>query len=184
MRVLSALLVASVLLVSGYAWAGLDANAAQSTRIASLQPGRDYTIEGNVQTLWETTFLLNDGSGQVIVDLGTRSPYAMGLRAQSSVQVSGHLDNGRFIPLVLVNARGGSTAFTGTDTYPQLDADDVKSNTERWTLTTKQIEGMSGNKGGGRGSSADISETIRGGASTSSTTVSTSPTPTSPPPER
>ena len=66
----------------------------------------------------------------------------------------------------------------------QLDADVVKSNTERWTLTTKQIEGMSGNKGGGRGSSADISETIRGGASTSSTTVSTSPTPTSPPPER
>lgn len=185
MRVLSALLVASALLVSGYASAGLDANAVQSTRIASLQPGRDYTIEGNVQTLWETTFLLNDGSAQVIVDLGTRSPYALGLRSQSRVQISGHLDNGRFIPLVLVNTRGGSTAFTGTDTYPQLDAADVKSNTERWTLTTKQIEGMSGNnKGGGRGSSADISETTGRGAATPPTTISTSPTPTSPPPER
>ena len=183
MRVLSALLVASALLVSGYASAGLDANAVQSTRIASLQPGRDYTIEGNVQTLWETTFLLNDGSGQVNVDLGTRSPYAMGLRAQSSVQVSGHLDNGRFIPLVLVNTRGGSTAFTGTDTYPQLNAADVQSNTERWTLTTKQIEGMSGNKGG-RGSSADVSETTGRGAAAPPRTISTSPTPTSPPPER
>ncbi len=180
MRVLAALFLASTLLISGSAWAGLNANASQSTRIASLQPGRDYTIEGNVQTLWETTFLLNDGSGQVIVDLGTRSPYAMGLRAQSSVQVSGHLDNGRFVPLVLVKADGGNTAFTGTDSYPQLNAADVQSNTERWTLTTKQIEGMSGNKNS-RGSSADVSETI---SRDSTSTVSTSPTPTSPPPER
>lgn len=140
MRFLSALTIAVVTLVSLPVLATPDANAPQISRIASVVPGRDFTVEGGVQTLWETTFLLKDRSGEIIVDLGQLSPYALGLRSRAYIQVSGHINNGRFVPIVLVKSDGSRIMFTGPSTYAPLDASDVRKNTNDWVLTSEQIE--------------------------------------------
>lgn len=139
MRILSALSLAVAALISLPVQAAFDPNGSQIAPIASIEPGRDYTVEGDVQTLWETTILLHDRSGEIVVDFGQHSPYGMGLRARDYVQVSGHLQNGHFAPTVLVKSDGSQILFTGSSTYAPLGQADVDRNTNNWVLTPDQI---------------------------------------------
>ena len=148
MRFLSTLALTAVvaLLVSLPAVATPNPNAPQVSKVASLQSGRDYTIEGDIQTLWDNSFLLHDQSGEIVVELGKHSTYDIGLHARGYVQVSGHLVNGHFVPLTLAKPDGTTIMFTGTTKYAPLNTRDVLHNTNRWMLTNEQMSRMSGGK--------------------------------------
>lgn len=173
MRVFSALALAAALLVSMPVLAAPNPNAPQVSKVSSLQPGRDYTIEGDIQTLWDNSFLLHDSSGEIVVELGQHSTYDIGLHARGYVQVSGHLVNSHFVPMTLAKPDGTTVMFTGTSQYAPLDTQTVLHNTNRWMLTNQQMSHMAGGKPADdapAGSSTD--------AARAATTASRTPAPT------
>ena len=113
---------------------------AHADLISQIKPdGQDYVLEGSVVTIWEDSFLLNDGSGQLIVDIRPYTTYNLGLAGQDYVQVTGHLDDQRNLkPLVLTRAGVRSPVmFSGTDTLPPLPAREVMENTRRYSKVAR-----------------------------------------------
>lgn len=169
-----ALTAALALLVSLPAVAAPNPNAPQISKVASLQPGRDYTIEGDIQTLWDNSFLLHDSSGEIVVELGQHSTYDIGLHARGYVQVSGHLVNGHFVPLTLAKPDGTTVMFTGTSQYAPIDMQSVLRNTNKWMLTNRQITNMSSgvSSGGSQNSEQSAATTPENSENTSTQTRS------------
>ncbi|WP_414527774.1 DNA-binding protein [Nodularia chucula] len=64
---------------------------AQTTRISDLQSPRAITIAGRVQSIIGNKFILNDGTGDIIVDAGPRWWQDINLSMGEQVTVTGEL---------------------------------------------------------------------------------------------
>lgn len=96
---------------------------------------RDYTLEGDIVTVWENSFLFNDGSGQVIVDIRPHTSRELDIRGRDYIQVTGHLvDTGILKPLVMQRGSSDPVLFQGVDTLPPLHLTDVMKNTIRYRV--------------------------------------------------
>lgn len=100
-------------------------------RIAK-QADRDYTLEGEVVTIWEDSFLLKDDTGQIVVDIRPRSTSALKLAGRDYVLVSGRMMGDVFRPMVLTKGDGTSTSFNAAALLPELPKAEVDGNTARY----------------------------------------------------
>ncbi len=114
----------------------LAPSLAHAERIAAMNdPERDYTLEGDVVTVWTDSFLLNDGSGQVIVDIRPYNTYDLRIAGRDYVQVTGRVnDEGVIRPLVLARANARPVMFQGTAMLEPLPLNEVMKNTVRYRL--------------------------------------------------
>ncbi|MBE9053381.1 DNA-binding protein [Nostocales cyanobacterium LEGE 11386] len=64
---------------------------AQTTRIVDLQRPRGVTITGQVESIVGNDFILNDGSGKIIVDAGPRWWHSIDLSQGERVTIVGEL---------------------------------------------------------------------------------------------
>ncbi|MCG6134564.1 MAG: DNA-binding protein [Nostoc sp. LLA-1] len=64
---------------------------AQTTRIVDLQRPQGMTITGRVESIVGNNFVLNDGSGRIIVDAGPRWWHRINLSQGEQVTVTGEL---------------------------------------------------------------------------------------------
>lgn len=111
--------------------------------IASIRdPKRDYVLEGDVVTIWEDSFLFDDGTAKVIVDIRPYTTRGLDLAGRDYLQITGHLspnNPGVLIPLVLQEGRTGNTVmFGGTAMLPPLSLTEVMRNTVRYRLPEHQ----------------------------------------------
>lgn len=114
-----------------------SAMAADSVAHMKHDPSRDYTVEGDVVTVWEDTFLLDDGTGQVIVNVAPRKNHDIGIGPRDYVQVSGHMDGSQMKPLTIVEAGRQPVLFTGTSTMEEIPLAEVMRNTARYRMPVK-----------------------------------------------
>lgn len=116
--------------------------AAKADYIASMtDPNRDYVLEGDVVTVWTDSFLFNDGSGQIIVDVRPYKIHDLGIAGRDYVQVVGRVDgNGVMRPLVLSSATHGTTMFSGDDMLEPLPFNEVMKNTIRYRLPLQRSD--------------------------------------------
>lgn len=116
---------------------------AMADSIASMSnPDRDYTIEGDVVTVWEDSFLFNDGSGQIIIDIRPYSTHGLGIAGRDYVQVTGRVDSdGVMRPLVLAKQGMEPVLFQGEVMLPPLSFNEVMKNTVRYRLPRRVIPG-------------------------------------------
>lgn len=107
--------------------------------ISAINPAdaRDYVLEGTVVTVWDDSFLLSDGSGQVVVDIRPYDSFGLGLAGQDFVQVTGRPVDGKLRPLVISRSSGETIMFGGTDMLEPLAMDEVMENTRRYRLPIK-----------------------------------------------
>ncbi len=97
----------SVLTVSEFAQAQVNQNQTQATRIADLQRPRSITISGRVRSMAGNDFVLDDGTGQIIVDAGPRKWREINLTAGEQVRVTGELSkSGKFDAFNITRANG------------------------------------------------------------------------------
>ena len=114
-----------------------SAMAADSVAHMKHDPSRDYTVEGDVVTVWEDTFLLDDGTGQVIVSVAPRKNHDIGIGPRDYVQVSGHMDGTQMKPLTIVESGREPVLFTGTSTMEEIPLAEVMRNTARHRMPVK-----------------------------------------------
>ena len=111
--------------------------ASAGDTIAGMEfPDRDYTIEGRVITIWEDSFLMDDGTGKVIVTIAPHKTYDLKLHGQDVVQVSGRMVGKNFKPLVLSRPHREPINFS-EPVYHETAAGmkEIISNTERYRFT-------------------------------------------------
>lgn len=94
-------------------------------------PNHDYTIEGEVVTIWEDSFLLDDQTGQIVVDVKPRTIQELNLAGRDYVLVSGRYDKGVFKPVALSQGPGKVTSFLKSydEMMPPLSDELVRKNT-------------------------------------------------------
>ncbi len=100
---------------------------------------RDYTFEGDIVTIWEDSFLFNDSTGQVVVDIRPHTTSELKLAGRDYVLISGHMDGAVFKPMVISKADGTSVTFNGTAALPPLSPETVTRNTERYRFTPPEM---------------------------------------------
>ena len=100
---------------------------------------RDFTIEGMVTTVWDHTFLLKDGSGEVVVDVAPHTSSELGLSGGMSVQVVGKMSGALFAPMIISSSSGVIASYTEHDNLPELSEDDVRRNTVNHRVITNQL---------------------------------------------
>ena len=64
------------------------------------------TVRGRVTQRFGNRFILNDGTGQVLVDVGGHESREGGITANQSLTVQGHYEDGTIRPLFLVGPDG------------------------------------------------------------------------------
>lgn len=113
---------------------------AQAESIASINDStRDYTLEGDVVTVWENSFLFNDGSGQIVVDIRPLTTREAGIKGRDYVQVTGHeATPGILTALVLQEANREPVLLQGTSTLPPLPLNEVMRNTIRYRIAERR----------------------------------------------
>lgn len=117
----------------------LPASAMAADSVANMKhdPSRDYTVEGDVVTVWEDTFLLDDGTGQVIVNVAPRKNHDIGIGPRDYVQVSGRMAGNQMNPLTIVESGHEPVLFTGTSTMEEIPLAEVMRNTARYRMPVK-----------------------------------------------
>ncbi len=83
----------------------------QPTSIASLQDGSPAAVKGTVTELFGNKFILDDGSGHALVDLGPRGDRGDAVARGESVTVQGMFDRGVVHAQIVSHADGRSEAF-------------------------------------------------------------------------
>lgn len=104
--------------------------------IASMtDPDRDYVLEGDVITVWTDSFLLNDGSGQVIVDVRPFGTRELRIAGRNYVQVIGRVnEDGVLKPLTITRGNNLPVLFQGVAMLEPLPLNEVMKNTVRYRL--------------------------------------------------
>jgi hypothetical protein len=104
--------------------------------IAGMRPGddRDYVLEGTVVTVWDDSFLLNDGTGQIVVDIRPYDSYSLDLNGQDYVMVTGRPVDGKLRPLVISRQGAGHVMFSGEAMLEPLPMNEVMRNTTRYRM--------------------------------------------------
>jgi hypothetical protein len=81
----------------------------QPAPVTSLRPGQTAAVRGNVAETFGSMFILDDGSGRALVDLGPRGEDAVS--RGETVAVQGVFDRGRLRAQLVSHADGRSQAF-------------------------------------------------------------------------
>jgi uncharacterized protein YdeI (BOF family) len=80
--------------------------AMANTQIEDLENRRGITIIGEIQSVVGNDFVLNDGTGEVIVDAGPRWWHQLDLTTGESVTVVGEMDEGEFDAFSITRENG------------------------------------------------------------------------------
>lgn len=110
--------------------------------IASIRdPKRDYVLGGDVVTVWEDSFLFDDGTGKIIVDVRPYTTRGIGIAGRDYVELTGHLSApGVLTPIVLQDGRSASPVlFSGTSMLEPLSLTEVMRNTVRYRLPHDEL---------------------------------------------
>ena len=87
---------------------GVETGSAQ-TPIRNLQRSSSMTIAGEIRSIVGDEFILDDGTGQIIVDVGYHSdysPYPLNLRQGEQVTVVGEYDDYDFDAYRITRSNG------------------------------------------------------------------------------
>lgn len=111
-------------------------SVALAESIASMtNPDRDYSLEGDVVTVWHDSFLFNDGSGQVIVDVRPHTTRELQIAGRNYLQVVGRVnEEGVLRPVVIAKANRDPIMFRGLALLKPLPFNEVMKNTVRYRL--------------------------------------------------
>jgi uncharacterized protein YdeI (BOF family) len=77
-----------------------------NTQIGDLENRRGMTITGEIQSVVGNDFVLNDGTGEVIVDAGPGWWHQLDLTTGESVSVVGEMDEGEFDAFSITRENG------------------------------------------------------------------------------
>jgi hypothetical protein len=83
----------------------------QPTAIDALQPGNPSAVRGKVTDIFGNKFIVEDGSGRALVDLGPRGEDIDVVTKGETVTVQGVFDRGVVRPQVVSHADGRNEAF-------------------------------------------------------------------------
>ena len=83
----------------------------QPTAIGSLQPGNPSAVRGNVSDIFDNKFIVEDGSGRALVDLGPRGEDIDAVTKGETVTVQGVFDRGVVRAQIVSHADGRTEAF-------------------------------------------------------------------------
>lgn len=101
---------------------------------------RDYTIEGEVVTVWDKAFLMRDGSGEVVVDTSPNTTRALNIKGRMGAQVVGHMVGNVFKPMVISGETGVLATYTGHDNLPPLSEKEIRRNTTNHRFTPALVQ--------------------------------------------
>lgn len=83
----------------------------QPTAINALQPGAPSAVHGSVSEIFGNKFILDDGSGRALVDLGPRGENADTVAKGEILTVQGSFDRGVIHAQIVAHADGRTEAF-------------------------------------------------------------------------
>lgn len=83
----------------------------QPAAIGQMKPDTMVAAKGKVAELFGNKFILDDGSGRVLVDTGPQGDNAPVADRDETVTVQGHFDRGQIHAQLLVRANGDTRAF-------------------------------------------------------------------------
>ncbi|MBS0533473.1 MAG: hypothetical protein JSR72_05415 [Proteobacteria bacterium] len=83
----------------------------QPAAIGQMKPDTMVAAKGKVAELFGNKFILDDGSGRVLVDTGPQGDNAPVADKDETVTVQGHFDRGQIHAQLLVRANGDTLAF-------------------------------------------------------------------------
>jgi len=132
----SAMMTKTFLRLMALSLALVAPSVASAERIAAMtDPTRDYSLEGDVVTVWHDSFLFNDGSGQVIVDVRPRTTRDLQIAGRDYLQVVGRVnEEGVLRPVVIAESGREPIMFRGLALLEPLPLDEVMKNTTRYRL--------------------------------------------------
>lgn len=93
----------------------------QPTAVNALQPGSPVAVRGSVAEIFGNKFIVDDGSGRALVDLGPRGESADTVTRGETVTVQGMFDRG-FIHAQIVSHADGRTESFGHPPPPRPGA--------------------------------------------------------------
>lgn len=83
----------------------------QPTAIDRLQPGGPSAVRGNVAEMFGHMFVIDDGSGRALIDLGPRGDNADVVTKGETVTIQGMFDQGIVHAQIVSHADGRTEAF-------------------------------------------------------------------------
>jgi hypothetical protein len=92
-------------------WQPQDVMLLQPVAVAKLQDGNPAAVKGAVAEIFGNKFILDDGSGHALVDLGPRGENADAVAKGETVTVQGMFDRGVVHAEIVSHADGRSQAF-------------------------------------------------------------------------
>lgn len=92
-------------------WRPQDVMLLQPVAVAKLQDGNPAAVKGTVAEIFGNKFVLDDGSGHALVDLGPRGEDADAVSKGETVTVQGMFDRGVVHADIVSHADGRSQAF-------------------------------------------------------------------------
>ncbi|MGY3532592.1 hypothetical protein [Bradyrhizobium sp. USDA 4452] len=93
----------------------------QPTAIDRLQPGGPAAVRGNVAEIFGHMFVVEDGSGRALIDLGRRGENADIVTKGETVTIQGMFDRGIVHAQIVSHADGRTEAF-GPPPHPPREA--------------------------------------------------------------
>lgn len=94
------------LLLSIISISSLSTVALAETRIEDLKNRQGITISGEIKSVVGNNFILNDSTGEIIVDAGPRWWHQLDLTPGESVTVVGEIDEGEFDAFSITRENG------------------------------------------------------------------------------
>jgi hypothetical protein len=84
----------------------ISTNILANTQIEDLQNTQGITISGQIESVVGNDFILNDGTGEVIVDAGPIWWHQLELNTGESITVVGEMDEGEFDAFSITRENG------------------------------------------------------------------------------
>lgn len=96
------------------------------TPIENLENREGITISGEITSVVGNNFVVNDGSGEVIVDAGPRWWHQLDLTTGESITVVGEMDEGEFDAFSLTRENGEEINIRPSEGPPPWSGDRQK----------------------------------------------------------
>lgn len=90
----------------------------QPTSIDQMRDRTPVAVKGNVAEIFGNKFILQDGSGRALIDLGPRGENAKAVTMGEDITVQGRFDRGTVHAEIVVHADGRSELFGPPDRGP------------------------------------------------------------------
>lgn len=92
-------------------WQAPSVMLLQPTGIDQMQPGQPVAVKGSVAEIFGNKFILDDGRGRALVDLGPRGDDVNAVTRGEAVTVQGVFDRGVVRAQIVAHADGRNEAF-------------------------------------------------------------------------